>query len=159
MKIDKTTPPTHVTYNPVLSKTWTVSDPSRGYVYVRKDLAHVISLRPKISGALNYAFETKAQMPFVIDETLLDTIDREEVLTVFCDGLYDESKFRFDIILQSRIYRRQEQGQREFSQLCHSVGILEINDASELKGKEAVLRRGERGELFFTPNNLVFESK
>ncbi|SPL63728.1 hypothetical protein OHAE_3660 [Ochrobactrum soli] len=31
-----------------------------------------------------------------------------------------------------------------------------IEDSPELHGKEAVLRRADDGELFFTPHNLIF---
>lgn len=103
------------------------------------------------------AVHSRVPIAFVVDDTLVDKIGRETVLTVFCDGRYDDSKFHFDIVLESPLYNRQQQGQQELSQLCQCVGLWEINEASELNSKEAVLRYGIKGELIFTPHNLIFE--
>ncbi len=102
------------------------------------------------------AVQNRAPVAFIVDDTLVDKIGQETVLTLFCDGRYDESEFQIDIVLESPIYRRQERGQKELGRLCESVGLRTIEDSPELHGKEAVLRRADDGELFFTPHNLIF---
>lgn len=107
---------------------------------------------------LHAAIQKQDELAFIINETLVDTIGKEKILTVFCSGCYDESKFRFNIVLESSVYRRQERGQTELGRLRESVGLCGIEDSSELHGKEAVLRRASDGELFFTPHNVVVEA-
>lgn len=107
---------------------------------------------------LHASIQKQEEVAFIINDTLVDTIGREIVLTVFCDGRYDESKFHFDIVLESPVYRRQERGQIELGRLSESVGLCGIEDSSELHGKAAVLRRASDGELFFMPLNVIVEA-
>ncbi|OIS91948.1 hypothetical protein [Brucella cytisi] len=107
---------------------------------------------------LHASIQKQDEIAFIVNDTLVDTIGKENVLTVFCVGRYDESKFHFNIVLESPVYRRQERGQTELGRLRESVGLCGIEDSSELHGKEAVLRRASDGELFFTPHNVVVEA-
>lgn len=107
---------------------------------------------------LHASIQKQDEIAFIVNDTLVDKIGKEKVLTVFCDGRYDESKFHFNVVLESPVYSRQERGQTELGRLRESVGLYGIEDSSELHGKESVMRRASDGELFFTPHNVVVEA-
>jgi len=107
---------------------------------------------------LHASIQKQDEIAFIVNDTLVDKIGKETVLTVFCDGRYDKSKFHFNVVLESPVYSRQERGQTELGRLRESVGLCGIEDSSELHGKEAVMRRASDGELFFTPHNVVVEA-
>jgi len=51
--------------------------------------------------ALHASTQKQDEIAFIVNDTLVDKIGKESVLTVFCDGRYDESKFHFYIVLES----------------------------------------------------------
>ncbi|NKC50445.1 hypothetical protein HED63_05235 [Ochrobactrum cytisi] len=82
----------------------------------------VATLRPAAHLGRN-SIHKRDEWAFIINETLVDTIGKEKVLAVFCDWRYDESKFHFNIVLESPVYRRRERGQTERTPLrkCRSL--------------------------------------
>jgi hypothetical protein len=77
---------------------------------------------------------------FRIFGATVSVVRKETIIKIAGERLSDCETVSFDVVLESPDYRRQKAGQESFSDLCHAVGITEIEDAEQLHGKTATYR-------------------